>query len=77
MKRRQVLCYNEDGSSSDNCDINEKPLEVSECNTELCPDWVMGEWTEVNRRSFKFKYLDCFLSVTCVPIMSAERHFFS
>ncbi|CAL1267123.1 unnamed protein product [Larinioides sclopetarius] len=46
IRRRQVACYDELGKHSQGCNITQKPPDTSHCNTEPCPYWILGEWSQ-------------------------------
>ncbi|KAF8791133.1 A disintegrin and metalloproteinase with like protein [Argiope bruennichi] len=46
IRRRQVACYDELGKHSQGCDMTQKPPDTSQCNTEPCPYWILGEWSQ-------------------------------
>lgn len=44
---RLVECVVEDTKSS-TCDTGTKPAAQASCNLGQCPQWKIGEWTEVS-----------------------------
>ncbi|GFU37857.1 a disintegrin and metalloproteinase with thrombospondin motifs 9 [Nephila pilipes] len=46
VRRRQVACYDGLGKHSSNCDVRKKPTNISRCNLESCPLWILGEWSK-------------------------------
>ena len=49
-KKRDVKCQigNTKVSNSE-CASNEKPDEIKQCNTDKCPEWIIGEWNECSQ----------------------------
>ena len=45
-RTRTVQCSNY-GASASECENNQKPVSVEECNQGACPRWNYGQWTTV------------------------------
>ncbi|CAG0917322.1 unnamed protein product [Notodromas monacha] len=48
MKLRQVVCQDEEGRSSEKCNLQTKPRETLHCNSDPCPAWNFGDWGSCN-----------------------------
>ncbi|XP_043232407.1 A disintegrin and metalloproteinase with thrombospondin motifs 9-like isoform X4 [Amphibalanus amphitrite] len=48
FQQRQVRCRTSDGDGASSCDPNTRPSPTGYCNTEPCPQWSTGQWSECN-----------------------------
>ena len=58
-RTRTVQCSNYAASTSE-CENNQKPVSVEECNQGACPRWNYGQWTPVSRIFLLFIRLNPF-----------------
>ncbi|KAM7295476.1 putative thrombospondin-like protein [Ixodes scapularis] len=49
VQRRQVVCVDNLDSKSHACNPQLRPPETQHCNTDECPVWAMGEWTQCDQ----------------------------
>ena len=47
LRHRVVVCHNNAGDLSLECDLNRMPPTEISCNSEPCPRWNFGAWAEV------------------------------
>lgn len=54
IQNRNVQCLFRNGTESDACDPNERPITRQECSNERCkPYWRMDKWTDVGQFAHK------------------------
>ncbi|GFR22038.1 a disintegrin and metalloproteinase with thrombospondin motifs 9 [Trichonephila clavata] len=62
VRRRQVACYDSLGKYSPNCDQRKKPINASQCNLEICPNWVLDDWSKCSAscgKGFQTRLVRC------------------
>ncbi|GAA6077633.1 A disintegrin and metalloproteinase with thrombospondin motifs 1 [Tachysurus ichikawai] len=61
-QKRDVLCLDNQGRSSQDCPEELRPSSTRSCNTQACPSWVLGEWSACSKtcgRGFRKRTLYC------------------
>lgn len=62
MQQREVVCLDSQGHSSRDCPEELRPLVSRSCNSQPCPSWLLGEWSECSKtcgRGFRKRQLRC------------------
>lgn len=62
MQQREVVCLDPQGRSSRDCPEELRPLVSRSCDSQPCPSWLLGEWSECSKtcgRGFRKRQLYC------------------
>ena len=50
VKRRLVMCEDDENRPSGKCDANKRPANETSCNVDPCPRWNFGRWGKVRQQ---------------------------
>ncbi|XP_066516201.1 A disintegrin and metalloproteinase with thrombospondin motifs 1 [Hoplias malabaricus] len=62
IQMRDILCLDSQGRTSKDCPEELRPLSSRPCNTQACPSWQVGPWSECSKtcgRGFRKRALRC------------------
>ena len=57
FRRRQVVCHDEHAKASVGCLPAKRPQDTVHCNSDPCPTWATGNWTQVPTHYYFLKKL--------------------